>query len=479
MNNTSQTTFDKRLSAALANLKTLTVPLIELFYGVKTRTLPWEWCASAFVAVTALLIRRIDVWVFRKAHLAALYPRSLYAYWPYFFFLASSGFLVWAGLQTGRRRRLVRQLGEAFQCAGLKNKMGRVPGFISDRPLDQQTRLQVYVDDIRECRERGTIDITYSHLPMPDVVDLGDVKRIGGMCFAIGHTRTKLIKANLEQVPHLLVAGQTSSGKSTFLRQLIVSTYLNNRDFTFTLADLKEGLEFQIFENLPRVRVVSNLADASAALSKFNRILVARMQLLKLNAAKDLAAYLKIPPADRKTAPIGAAEGESFGRHLIIIDEAADLFLAGGGVAPDQIQAARRNLVELARKGRAVGLHLVFATQRPDARSIDAQVKANLPGILCFQMPNDASSMTVLGSGRATDLPPIAGRAIWKCGSETLEVQTPYLSPEKADDLLKDFRTQTPNKDDTAARPNADTAASDAKESHERVSYNGVEHAES
>ena len=125
---------------------------------------------------------------------------------------------------------------------------------------------------------------------------------------------------------------------------------------------------------------------------------------------------------------------------MIVIDEAADLFLSGGGVDVSEIQKARRFLVELARKGRAAGYHLVFATQRPDGKSIDPQIKANLPGVLCFQMPNDASSMTVIGNGRATDLPAIPGRAIWKSGSELTEVQTPYLSIETANAFLEPFR---------------------------------------
>lgn len=123
-------------------------------------------------------------------------------------------------------------------------------------------------------------------------------------------------------------------------------------------------------------------------------------------------------------------------RHVIVVDEAAEMFLAGHHAKSEEIQNARRILSRIARQGRAVGIHLVVATQRPDTKSLDPQVKANLTGVICFQMMNDASSIAVLGNGRATDLPAIAGRAIWKSGIEMMEVQTPFMSSEKAQEIL-------------------------------------------
>ncbi len=112
------------------------------------------------------------------------------------------------------------------------------------------------------------------------------------------------------------------------------------------------------------------------------------------------------------------------------------MFLAGNHANSKEIQAARGILSRIARLGRAVGVHLVVATQRPDTRALDSQVKANLTGVICFQMMNDASSISVLGVGRASDLPRVPGSAIWKNGMDMLEVQTPFLGAEEAETLL-------------------------------------------
>jgi S-DNA-T family DNA segregation ATPase FtsK/SpoIIIE len=306
-----------------------------------------------------------------------------------------------------------------------------------------QSGLQVYVDEIKEDRKGGTIDVIYSHDPMPSLTKIEDIRSVGKDKIIIGMARAKTVTTSLSDVPHFLIAGETGGGKSTFLRQVIASLYINNEDMDFTLVDLKGGLEFTSFADLKGVSVVTSLDAAVPALVGLEDKLSKRIEVYRGQGVKDIEAF-------RSKLRKGAkAEGKSDAhahsrRHLLVIDEVAELFLAGTRARAQDVQAARAASSRLARQGRAVGIHLILGTQRPDVRALDSQIKGNIPGRVCFQMPDHASSMVVLGNTRARELPGVAGRAIWQRGLEMVEVQTPFLSPEEVETLLKSSRTCTP-----------------------------------
>lgn len=447
--------------------KTLSRPVIELAHGLRTRTLPIFECLVMGTGFGLTIALRLDRWIFKKTNLGALYPYSTTGYTLYCVGAMTTPFWAWAWRETVLRNRLLKRLTDTFISSGLKSPLGTLPNFIFDRPMDEFTRkmrlsrsglskpqfdkarpalessLQVYIDEIRENREAGTIDVIYAHCPMPTLTQVERIAEIGRARFVVGKTRAKPVIASLRDVPHLMVAGQTGGGKSTFLRVFIVTLYINNQDAEFTLIDLKGGLEFQTFENLERVQVIPNVERAVASLSRAKGMLETRMALLKENNCKDIDALAKL--RERQSKEPNGTKIPQLNRHLFIIDEAAEMFLVGSHAKASEIQTARAILSQIARQGRSVGVHLVIATQRPDARALDPQVKANLTGVLCFQMQNDHSSIIVLGNGRATELPPIPGRAIWRCGADMTEVQVPYLGVDEADTLLKPYRAQAKN----------------------------------
>lgn len=239
-------------------------------------------------------------------------------------------------------------------------------------------------------------------------------------------------------MPHLLIAGQTGGGKSSFLRQFITTHLLNCKNSQFILIDLKEGLESHLFEGIPDVAVYENVESACKRLGEYSGELPRRLNAIKEANCLDFDSFCARPGHDPETDPK---------REFIVVDEAAELFLSSDRTKVSEAQQARRVLSDIARRGRAAGVHLIISTQRPDSRSLDPQVKANLPGVLCFQMANDASSIAVLGNGRGTELPPYPGRGIWKVGAEMLELQTPFLSHDAAVSLLAPLKKSSQQSD--------------------------------
>ena len=440
-----------QLETFIRVLSTLSLPVRELYHGFHTRTVPIA-CTVAAIAVSVVLAARFDHFLLSKTRFRELYPYYPWLYRAYYFALVTGGYWLWAWKQAALKIRLTQRLKELFQNSGLISRTGRMPSFISDFPVDNVTRklrithagfpkakfeeakaqleagLQVYIDDIKEKRETGVIEVSYSHFPMPALVSFQRKESSMSYNFSVGSTRSEEKQANLRDVPHLLIAGQTGGGKSTFLRQLITHLYIHNPSLHFLLIDLKGGLEFSLFENRKRITVVPHVRAATMELKKIDTLLERRFALLRENKCKDIDAYFRLENKNGNKVNLD--------RHVLVIDEAAEMFLAGHHAKSEEIQNARRVLSRVARQGRAVGIHLVVATQRPDSKSLDPQVKANLTGVVCFQMMNDASSIAVLGNGRATDLPAVPGRAIWKNGIEMVEVQTPFLSTEQAEELL-------------------------------------------
>lgn len=460
-----QNDFHERIQATLKNASLLLEPIKELIRGIETNSIPWHICAGWMVGSVLVLFFKIDFFVLSHTRFSGLYPYHPILYKIYAFSFSTLAFWIWAWGEVKKKKDKLKILTNAFKNAGLQSKIGRLPNLISDYPLDPLTRkmrltnagfpvssfrdqskyieseLGIFIDEIKENRERRAVDVIYSHFPMANEVLYSQGSSSRSYEFLVGQTRAHSITTSLRDTPHLLVAGQTGGGKSTFLRQLIVHLYIHEKGCKFLLIDLKGGLEFSMFENRKSFVVVPHVLAAVEQLQHINTLLDERMAFLKENQCKDIDSYFKKEKAEK---PVNLS------RQIVVVDEAAEMFLAGHHAKSTEVQAARAILSRIARQGRAVGVHIVVATQRPDSRSLDPQVKANLTGVVCFQMMNDASSIAVLGNGRATDLPKIPGRAIWKNGIEMIEVQTPFLSAEEAerlmgpaDNLSKEKQSQT------------------------------------
>ncbi len=440
-------------------IRICTQPFREVYRGIRKRTISIYYCLAIGIGAEVILLSRLD-YNFLKSLRINVYPTGT-GYLIYSLFAAFSGFLIWGVRQTIAREKMLERLTRVFLNSGFKNAIGKLPAFINDIPVDDFSRklrisnagfslskfrsakesleagLQVYIDDIRENRSTATVDILYAHDPMPKHTVVENLMALKNYRFVVGRTRAKQITSSLLETPHLMVSGQTGGGKSTAIRQIVTSLYVNQPLTQFLLVDLKGGLEFQLFEGIRGIEVAGSVEQAARELATLDAILDERMTALKAAGCKDIDQYIN---RHRKTANNIPSRRLPLYRIVIVIDEAAEMFLVHDPQHAQSIQKARRVLSRIARLGRAVGVHLIVATQRPDKQSLDPQVKANLTGVLCFQMQNDASSIAVLGNGRATDLPDIPGRAIWKSGPAMTEVQTPMMSPNEVEEIIKAFK---------------------------------------
>lgn len=429
-------------------------PVIEVIYGIRKDTILYWPVILWGMTFEILIFTGLDRTIFKWLKLYWLYPKNPIAFSIYAFVGATLGLWIWGAIQARRKVNMIERLTQVFVESGLKSPMGKLPSFISDRPVDELVRklkvtnafmpkakfeeakdrlessLQVYIDEITENRANGTVDILYSHFEIPKMVEAGNILSIGPDKFFIGQTRAKPIYSNLTETPHLLIGGQTGGGKSTFLRQLITTLYANNQNYKFSLVDMKGGLEFQIFENLPRVKVLSTFDDAKTLFNYLDNMLTERMKILKFNNVKDFEAFSAIPVEKRKRPDDTSEESMDIHRQIIVIDEATELFLSSSKSNITEVQELTRQTIRIGAQGRAAGLHLIVATQKPDSKAVNGQIKANLTGIISFPMATLGASFSILGNGRAKELPAIPGRAIWKNGLDQFEVQTSFLNPQ-------------------------------------------------
>lgn len=440
-------------------LRICTQPIYEIYRGFRYRTISIYYCLAIGLGAELILLTRIDYQILRSFGIHA-YPTGN-TYLVYTVLTALSGFFVWGIRQTISREKLLDRLTRVFLNSGFKNAIGKLPAFIMDLPVDDFSRklrisnagfaltkfksakesleagLQIYIDDIKENRTTATVDIIYAHDPMPKHTVIENLLALKGYKFVVGRTRSKQVTTSLVETPHLMISGQTGGGKSTAIRQIITSLYVNQPQTQFVMVDLKGGLEFQLFENIRGIEVVGDVEHAARELVTLDAVLDERMAALKSGGCKDIDQYIS---RYRKNVSGPPSRRLPLYRIVVVIDEAAEMFLVQDSHHAQSIQKARRVLSRIARLGRAVGVHLIIATQRPDKQSLDPQVKANLTGVLCFQMQNDASSIAVLGNGRATDLPDIPGRAIWKTGPAMTEVQTPIMTPGEVEEIFRALR---------------------------------------
>ncbi|WP_226085630.1 FtsK/SpoIIIE domain-containing protein [Mesobacillus sp. S13] len=237
----------------------------------------------------------------------------------------------------------------------------------------------------------------------------------------VGKSRGGMILYDFEKKAHIIVAGTTDFGKSNWVN-CTINTLLHNQgeNVSFTLIDLKGGLEFNRYRNLKQVKAyATNVEEAVKALEAAVEEMDSMTEYLLENGFSNV-----------KDA--GVKE-----RHFIVIDEAADM-------ADDK--ECQALLKDIARKGRASGLRLIYTTQYPTAETVSSQVKRNCIGRLCFVLDTATASQVVLDQPGAEKLPAVQGRALYK-DLGLIEVQTPYISNDAINKVIQPHINIRPRKE--------------------------------
>ena len=265
-----------------------------------------------------------------------------------------------------------------------------------------------------------------SSVPLRDVLESREFMYGSPTAFALGKgIDGEIVTADLEALPHVLIAGTTGSGKSVCLNAIIVSLLykFTPKDLRLLLIDPKQ-VELTPYNGIPHLAqpVVTNSAQAVAALEQTAVGMDVRYKTFTACGVRTLDEY------NRKMK-------QSDPRIVIVIDELSDLMMTSG-------KEVEESIIRIAAMGRAAGIHLVIATQRPSNNVITGLMKANIPSRIALTVTSGLESRIILGANGAEKLTGHGDMLYAPVGGEQKRVQGCYVSKEEIEKVVAFLKTK-------------------------------------
>lgn len=242
---------------------------------------------------------------------------------------------------------------------------------------------------------------------------------------------------DLKKLPHLLVAGTTGSGKSVGVNAMILSLLYRNSPQSLRLIMIDpKRVEFSLYEDIPHLLtpIITDPAKAITALNNLTREMERRYDLMREYKTKTIDDY------NVKAKQNG---GEIFPFIVVIIDELADLMMTGG-------KEAEMPIIRVAQMGRASGLHLIVATQRPSREVVTGLIKTNFPARLAFRVGQSIDSRVILDNDGAQNLLGNGDMLFSTGGVGLLRLHAPWATPEEIESIVSFICSQGEPEYDTS-----------------------------
>ena len=327
-------------------------------------------------------------------------------------------------------------------------KVNRIANLDADLSLAMKART---IRIVAPIPGKGAVGVEIPN-PRPEIVNLREIldtptfrKAKGELPLALGKDLNgRPYVSSLEKMPHLLIAGATGAGKSVCLNTIVTSLVYRHTPQTLRLLMIDPKMvELSVYSRLPHLRhnVVTDPRDAAGVLKWAVLEMERRYSLLKANYVRSIQEFNK-KVHDGQVLKRNESKGREGDENrwiysdgilpyiVVVVDELADLMMT--------VQSeVEKPLTQLAQKARAIGIHLIVATQRPSVNVITGLIKANFPTRIAFRVASKTDSRTILdqngadallGNGDMLFMPP--------GGSHPVRIQGAYLPTEDTERLM-------------------------------------------